>query len=136
MSRWTVSSGESFMKYVRIRRLHPLSALRLIVWKAREHNLDVVTKFLALFKYLYQNKTKSLKPHEQLWEANALLKKTKYLISRGPKIYSATICFLTHQYLTDWTVCLNFSNLIKTFLFFLTLQCITFIYYCETPDLR
>lgn len=39
-SRWKVSSEESFTKYVRICRLHPLSALRFIVWKAKEQNLD------------------------------------------------------------------------------------------------
>ncbi len=40
-SRWQVSSEESFIKYIRICRLHPLSALRFIAWKAKEQNLDI-----------------------------------------------------------------------------------------------
>lgn len=45
--RWEVSSKESFIKYVKISRVHPLStdlqqySSRFIAWKAREQNLDL-----------------------------------------------------------------------------------------------
>lgn len=52
MSRWKVSSEQSFIKYVRICRLHPLTALRFIVLKAREEDLDLAKSLLPFSNIL------------------------------------------------------------------------------------